>query len=796
MGAVWQLAGSEFRRRWRSVVVLAVFVGAVGGVVLATAAGARRTSSALVRFNSSSRAATVQLQVPDSATAAQLGEFGRLPEVASFGLVGSVYVFDPDAPNLTIVAEPNTQIGTVVDRARVIAGRVANPAAVDEVAIDESVAAQVHRRIGDYLDVTSYTPKQITALLHGGNPGQPAGPRVRLHVVGIIRRPFDLGRRGASGGITILTPAFYRAYVGKIGGFPVWSIRVRTRNGLPDLPQMKTDALRIFGSSPFFQVTDPATEAGGAQDALDVVTIALWILAGVAAVAGVVATGIVLTREISSPTFDHDTLRALGMTRVQRGAIGAPQAVVVALGGAVVAAVGAAAASGLFPVGIARIAEPHPGLSIDWPVMILGLVAVAMVVLAVEFVAVLRNTRTVVSQADARLSRRTAGAAAAAGLAPTITNGFRMAINSGHGRSAVPVRSAFVGAVLGVFGLTAVLVFASSLTHLVASPHLYGWTADFSAPENTTASAHSCIRADYGLLKEPGVGALASVCEQTNNIDLDGHATTGWSFTPLRGNIEPTIVAGRAPDGPQDVALGATTMHALGKHLGDTVLAAGPKAKHQYRIVGQVVLPSLGQIQPLADGAIFTGAGFAPLFDPNNYSRYLLGQFTPHANRTAVQHWISTNPDLSPPTIPSPPVEVARIHQIDWLPTTLAVVVSVLAGIAVAHALITSVHRRRHELAVLKTLGFQRRQLRTTIAWQATTLATTGLVIGIPAGLITGRLIWRVIATHLGVVNTPTIPSVALTLVVPATIVLVNLIAFAPARTAAHTRAAVALRTQ
>jgi len=213
VGAVWQLAGSELRRRWRSVVLLALLVGIVGGIVLATVAGARRTSSALARFNSSSRAATVQLQVP-GATAAQLRAFGQVPEVSSFGVASGMYVQDPSAQNLTIIAEGDTNIGTVVDRARVMAGRAANPTAVDEVAIDESVAAQIHRGIGDHLDVVSYSPKQVAAALRGANPAGPAGPRVRLRIVGIIRRPFDLGRRGVTGGITILTPAFYRAYVG------------------------------------------------------------------------------------------------------------------------------------------------------------------------------------------------------------------------------------------------------------------------------------------------------------------------------------------------------------------------------------------------------------------------------------------------------------------------------------------------------------------------------------------------------------------------------------------------------
>jgi hypothetical protein len=478
VSAVWHLAGREIRHRWRSVVVLVLLVGAVGTIVLATAAGARRSSTALARFTGSSRAATVQFNVP-KVTAGQLHAFGQVPDVASFGTASGMYLLVPSEPNLTVVPALDTNLGTVVDRPRVIRGRAANPAAVDELAVDESVAALLHLRVGGVLDVLSYSPKQVAVVVAGGDPGSPAGPHVRLRIVGVVRRPFDLGRRGALGGINILTPAFNRAYAGRIGAFPGVTFRVRTRSGRPDLSVIKAAAQRIFGAAPV-SVSSPATEAGGAQGAIDVLTIALWILAGVAAVAGIVTIAIVLSREISLPSFDQETLRALGMTRTQRRAISAPRTLLVAFGGAVVAVVGAAAASTLFPIGIARLAEPNPGVRIDWPVLAIGFAATAAAVLLIAWVAAVRHTQAATSAADAPISRRTSSAAAQAGLTPTFTNGLRMALEPGRGKTAVPVRSAFLGAVLGAFGLAAVFVFAASLNHLVSTPRLYGWTWDFS----------------------------------------------------------------------------------------------------------------------------------------------------------------------------------------------------------------------------------------------------------------------------------------------------------------------------
>jgi ABC-type lipoprotein release transport system permease subunit len=127
---------------------------------------------------------------------------------------------------------------------------------------------------------------------------------------------------------------------------------------------------------------------------------------------------------------------------------------------------------------------------------------------------------------------------------------------------------------------------------------------------------------------------------------------------------------------------------------------------------------------------------------------------------------------------------------------SLAVLLGSLALVAVAHVLVTSVRRRRRELAVLKTLGFTRPQVRATVAWQATTLAAVGLLVGIPAGLIVGSLVWRAVAEGLGVAGGASIQPLTVLLAVPVVIVLANLAAYLPARSAAQTRPAIALRAE
>src|SRR5262249_53889047 len=134
-------------------------------------------------------------------------------------------------------------------------------------------------------------------------------------------------------------------------------------------------------------------ESQGARNAIDVIALALWIAAAVIAVAGLVAVGIVVSRETSGLADDLDRMRELGCTRAQRIRMGAVSALVAAVGGAVLAVVGAAALSPLFPLGVARRADPDVGLHVDLVVVAAGFAATLVVVAAIAVEAAFRATR-------------------------------------------------------------------------------------------------------------------------------------------------------------------------------------------------------------------------------------------------------------------------------------------------------------------------------------------------------------------------------------------------------------------
>jgi ABC-type lipoprotein release transport system permease subunit len=107
-----------------------------------------------------------------------------------------------------------------------------------------------------------------------------------------------------------------------------------------------------------------------------------------------------------------------------------------------------------------------------------------------------------------------------------------------------------------------------------------------------------------------------------------------------------------------------------------------------------------------------------------------------------------------------------------------------------------SVRRRRRYLAVLKTVGFTRRQLAATVTWQSLTAVTIGLALGVPAGIALGRALWQLFAAQIDVVPDPAVPLPAITLVIAGALALAGLAALLPGRAAARVPPAALLRAQ
>jgi putative ABC transport system permease protein len=130
------------------------------------------------------------------------------------------------------------------------------------------------------------------------------------------------------------------------------------------------------------------------------------------------------------------------------------------------------------------------------------------------------------------------------------------------------------------------------------------------------------------------------------------------------------------------------------------------------------------------------------------------------------------------------------------VPLALAALLGFLGTVMLAVGLVGAVHNRRRDLAVLRTLGFDRRQVRWTVASQATTLAVVALLLGLPAGVVLGRQAWNVLAARLAIPVEATTSVLLLVVAMGATLALANAAAALAGSRASRLRAAEVLRAE
>jgi FtsX-like permease family len=801
MSAVWMRLRSELRARWRSWLGLALLIGLGGGAAAAAAAGARRTETAYPRFVEAENGYDlITGGFPDSIDPERaLAQMAAMPEVWQWARVDvAAYAAilpsgrQVSVPELAAVTDLSGRAGFQINRFKLVSGRMADLHAPDEAMIDFPTADREDLRVGS----------KVRFIV--GDPSVEHPTFATVHIVGIVASPGQFPAVGASSafGSVYVTPAFVRS--NGISPSPAdASLLIRLRRGAAD----RDAFLRHKAAAGLGEVDIPFVEqvqTAGIQRSIRFESQALWALCALIALAALAILGQSLARQTYLDSAELPTLRALGMSRVQLFALGILRAGIIGVAAACMVVPTAILLSPLTPIGLARIAEPNPGLAVDGFALVLGVVAVLFLTILAAAVPAWTATRTAtMDSGNLEADRRPSALVGALGRiwgSPAAVTGVRMALESGRGRTAVPVRSAIFGATLSIAALTASLVFATSLGHLLDTPRLSGFTWDvFVAVEGQHKQAAAVLRAD------PQVAGYAR--GGFTNMRIGGVEVMALLHDGS-GPARPVIRDGAAPAADDEIALGASTMRATHAAIGRTVevvldQAEGSPKPVRMRVVGTVIVPPnpfLATRQ--GEGAAIALPGYLRI-DPSAAEQAgslpFLVRFAPGVSRDAGLAAVTNdmqglpNPFIFAAERPGNVTSLARIANV---PILLSGLLALMAIGTLAHTLVSSTRRRRRDLAILKTLGFVRPQLRGTLAWQATTLVAIALLIGLPTGIAAGRWGWRVFAGQLGVLPDPVVPLVAIFVAVPSALILANLIAALPGRAAARTQPAIILRSE
>jgi hypothetical protein len=276
---------------------------------------------------------------------------------------------------------------------------------------------------------------------------------------------------------------------------------------------------------------------------------------------------------------------------------------------------------------------------------------------------------------------------------------------------------------------------------------------------------------------------------------VEGAGLPVYALQPVRGDIAFVVLHGRAPRTSDEVAIGPATAKALHRGIGDR-LHVGSQGKATLRIVGTTLLAqtphtSFDQGVWATPPVLDRLAGEQPPEGPDDTFVVTARSGVKPAN--LVRHLGDRFGDVEKAGVPQ---DVLALRNVRTLPRALAGFVVLLGLAALGHALATAVRRRRHDLAVLKAIGFRPGQNAACILWQAMTVAVVGLALGLPLGAVAGRLSWRWVADNTPLLYVPPLAVAAVVVAVPAAILAGNVLAALPARRAARLRPAEVLRSE
>jgi ABC-type antimicrobial peptide transport system permease subunit len=377
-----------------------------------------------------------------------------------------------------------------------------------------------------------------------------------------------------------------------------------------------------------------------------------------------------------------------------------------------------------------------------------------------------------------------------------------MALEPGRGRTATPVRSTMFGITLAVMAFAASFTFGSSFHHLLAKPYLFG--ADFDLGGGFVFDDEFPAEEAVAILQDdPAVGAISggnfSRFVRVGKGPNPNLRVNVWGFDLVKGSAHPTLVEGRWPVASSEIALGSKTLGAIHADLGQTVTVQGNTQAIRMKVVGRAVFPDFAFAPGFGVGAGMTYEALKQL-TPGAGENIFLIRLAPGVDREAARERLDEAFQQFGPNVGIQGVEsgtnLEYLKRTEGLPLLLFGILALAALTTLAHTLVTSIRRRRRDLAILKTLGFVRRQISATVAWQATVVAAVSLVVGLPLGIAAGRWGWTFFADQLGVVPEPVIPFSVTLLAIPTLVLLANLIAVLPGRLASRIKPAAVLRSE
>ena len=502
MGVPIAYAWYRFRSTLKSELLyllsVVLLVGGVGGLALGAIEAARGTESSFADLVTSSH--VPQLFVFDGVINPGIGldsaynpgllrTLSHLPDVERVEStvelnMGPLTPNGQPLANSAISPTAEASVGGLdftEDPLEIVDGRMVDPRKADEVVIDAASAKTLGYHLGEVIPVGWETNAQTSSGNFNPNQPIPVHQRATLKIVGIAggqATTLFQDQDNANGqSIMLFAPALTNNLLTCCSNDMVSALTLQ--GGNRHLSAVEAAVKRALPKGLPFVYQESQSIITTANATLRPETIALNVFGGITGIAALLIAGQVISRRVRLRAPELDIARALGADPSMclwdslLGSFGA-----LLLGSLLAGTV----AVGLSPLGPLGPVRSFVGVALrpDWTVIGIGVLTLVVVLGGVAVLASLRALPDRVrNRASTFMSSRVTTAASRAGLPPAAVTGVRFALEPGVGRSAVPVRSAILGAILAVTVVVATVTFGSSLNTLVSHPALYGWNWNY-----------------------------------------------------------------------------------------------------------------------------------------------------------------------------------------------------------------------------------------------------------------------------------------------------------------------------
>ena len=555
-------------------------------------------------------------------------------------------------------------------------------------------------------------------------------------------------------------------------------------------------------------------QASNIDRALDTDARPLWIMAVSALVVGLLVLTPIIDRRIVGNAGDITAVAALGASRSQRSVYVAAHVTAVCTAGLLIALVAAAAIRSRLPLGLGAAIVTDRGSGWD-PAVTLAGVALLMVALgAVIAVSTWRSERPDLQRTSPATieSRRPSSSVH---LRPAGQTGLLAAIGRPAGRRLANPWPGIVSLALAVAVSVAGFTYVAGLRHFESTPRLTGWNWDMVVEIEGSPQQRATTMERITALDNVGVATTGTffppVFLSIPDTDLQ---VWPWSYATGVGAVTPTMIDGRAPQGPDEIAIDAVFAEFTGKAIGDTVVLSRPTLTEQFAEQIQheeivVAVPNTARVTSTFEvtglavfandrtsrfpQASFTLGGYAEFIAPTDEEiadvrgwvppdlpGELLGEIEQLLADPSLDDrvaYVRTSSDVSALARRIEATEgVAGVFAIgsddvlgllnginvsdnDRAPATLAVM-GLIASIALGlYLLATGMWARRSELSVLRALGLSGTGVRASFVVQAFATIAMVAIVAIPIGVMAGQWAWTNYARDLEVVEEPVAPT-------------------------------------